>query len=266
MVSERQRTARKRLRAANPDLFPKPEPPKDPSVKKQKKKEKMKKRQASLRAKIEKRKGVSHLKKHPLRLPGMKPGDGCFICKSKQHVAKLCPEKASWEKNKICLLCRHRGHSLKNCPEKKEATEQKFCYNCGEAGHSLSRCTQPIQDGGTKFASCFVCNERGHLSKYCPKNTHGIYPKGGSCIVCGEVTHLAKHCPEKAEPLASSRAGGRSSENWHGERKVFCGGDDLEDDFVIEDDKNDGDRTQGSVSCDVKEKKKKGPKIVNFVC
>ncbi|XP_020592377.1 uncharacterized protein C683.02c [Phalaenopsis equestris] len=266
MVSQRQREARKRFREANPHLFPKPEPPKDPTLKKQKKNEKLKKRKASIRAKIEKRAGAGRLKKHPLRIPGTRPGDGCFICKSRDHIAKLCPEKANWEKNKVCLFCRHRGHSLKNCPEKEETIEPNFCYNCGEVGHSLSKCSQPLQDGGTKFANCFVCNERGHLSKYCPKNTHGIYPKGGSCKICGEVTHLAKHCPKKAGKHLSSSGADKISGNFdavrHGERKVFHGGDDLEDDFALED-INSGLKDAKSVGFDVKPKKK-GPKIVNF--
>ncbi|KAL5727129.1 hypothetical protein ACHQM5_000358 [Ranunculus cassubicifolius] len=64
------------------------------------------------------------------------------------HIAKTCPQKAEWEKNKICLLCRRRGHSLKNCPNKSdEISEQKLCYNCGEAGHALSNCSQPLRDG-----------------------------------------------------------------------------------------------------------------------
>ncbi|PKU73742.1 uncharacterized protein C683.02c [Dendrobium catenatum] len=267
MVSQRQRLARKRFREANPHLFPKPEPPKDPKSKKQKKKEKLKKRIDSIKAKIERRNGAGNQKKHPLRLPGMRPGDGCFICKSKDHIAKLCPEKASWEKNKICLLCRHRGHSLKNCPEKDETTEQKFCYNCGEVGHSLSKCPQPIQDGGTKFASCFVCNERGHLSKYCPKNTHGIYPKGGSCKICGEVTHLAKHCPKKADKHLTSSGTDKTSskfdEDHPGKCNILRSGDDLEDDFVMED-INSGQKNGGTVAINVKAKKKE-PKVVNFL-
>ncbi|KAI3987841.1 hypothetical protein MKX01_020955 [Papaver californicum] len=86
-------------------------------------------------------------RKHPLRVPGMELGEICYICKGVNHIAKNCPEKDQWEKNKICLLCRHRGHSLKNCPDKTDETiDSKFCYNCGVAGHPLSRCPQPLQD------------------------------------------------------------------------------------------------------------------------
>ncbi|KAI0528714.1 hypothetical protein KFK09_001256 [Dendrobium nobile] len=231
MVSQRQRLARKRFREANPHLFPKPEPPKDPKLKKQKKKERLKERIASIKAKIERRSGAGNQKKHPLRLPGMRPGDGCFICKSKDHIAKLCPEKASWEKNKICLLCRHRGHSLKNCPEMGETTEQKFCYNCGEVGHSLSKCPQPIQD------------------------------------VCGEVTHLAKHCPKKADKHLTSSGTDKTSskfdEDHPGKCNILRSGDDLEDDFVMED-INSGQKNGGIVAVNVKAKKKE-PKVVNFL-
>ncbi|XP_022922475.1 ATP-dependent RNA helicase glh-2-like isoform X2 [Cucurbita moschata] len=214
MVSQRQRLARKKYREEHPELFPEvePTPPKDPDKKKKKSKFKRKKAESNSTRDPNKphKKGF---KKHPLRVPGMKPGESCFICKAKDHIAKLCPEKAQWEKNKICLLCRRRGHSLKNCPDKNERTvDKKLCYNCGETGHSLANCPQPLQDGGTKFASCFICNESGHLSKNCPKNTHGIYPKGGCCKTCGEVTHLAKDCPNKATQFsAGAYDGNRSS-------------------------------------------------------
>ena len=46
----------------------------------------------------------SKSKVHPLRVPGSKPGDGCFICKSSSHVAKTCPQKVSKDKNKVCFL------------------------------------------------------------------------------------------------------------------------------------------------------------------
>ncbi|GJY05696.1 zinc finger CCHC domain-containing protein 9 [Tanacetum coccineum] len=146
MVSKRQILARRKFKQENPDLFPKPEPtpPKDPNKKKKKKKSEFK------RKKNDPKKPST--KKHPLRIPGMKPGDSCFICKADNHIAKNCPEKAQWEKHKgimllICLLCRQRGHSLKNCPDKKEDNiDKKLCYNCGGFGHSLVMCPQPLED------------------------------------------------------------------------------------------------------------------------
>ncbi|KAG6657172.1 hypothetical protein CIPAW_04G071400 [Carya illinoinensis] len=274
MVSQRQRLARKKYREAHPDLFPKPEPtpPKDPDKKKKKKKSMFKRKKADSNKPV--RKGF---KKHPLRVPGMKPGESCFICKAKDHIAKFCPEKAEWEKNKICLLCRRRGHSLKNCPNKNGATvDKKLCYNCGESGHSLANCTQPLREGGTKFANCFICNERGHLSKNCPQNTHGIYPKGGSCKICGGVTHLAKDCPNKGS--IATRGPGNTSvvkdERPRGRVTKFVSGDDLDDDFLT-DDTNSGNKDKsseskvgsasGSKESHVKPKKKQEPKIVNFV-
>lgn len=47
------------------------------------------------------KKGGTGRFKHPLRVPGMRPGERCFICKSTDHVAKACPEKALWDKNKV---------------------------------------------------------------------------------------------------------------------------------------------------------------------
>ncbi|XP_022967999.1 uncharacterized protein LOC111467373 [Cucurbita maxima] len=264
MVSRRQKLARKKYREEHPELFPKaePTPPKDPEKKKKKSEFKRKKGESDSRNDPNKphKKGF---KKHPLRVPGMKPGESCFICKAKDHIAKFCPEKAQWEKNKICLLCRRRGHSLKNCPDKTEDTvDKKLCYNCGETGHSLANCPQPLQHGGTKYANCFICNESGHLSKNCPKNTHGIYPKGGCCKTCGEVTHLAKDCPKKGTQVyagpgvSSNRSSGYVEMSRRPETRLVSG-DDLEDDFMVEED-----------NLQIKDAKlgnKKGPKVVKFM-
>ncbi|GAB2227711.1 hypothetical protein Droror1_Dr00009538 [Drosera rotundifolia] len=112
MVSKRQKLARKRYKETHPDLFPAPQPtpPKDPTKKKTKKLKNPKNPKF-------KKWGLS---KHPLRVPGLRPGEACFICKGRDHVANNCPEKALWEKNKTCLLCRQHGHSMKNCPQKQD--------------------------------------------------------------------------------------------------------------------------------------------------
>ncbi|KAJ6840735.1 uncharacterized protein M6B38_118400 [Iris pallida] len=302
MVSKRQKLARKRFRESNSDRFPEPSgpareaaPPEPASKKQLEKKKKLK----ALKEKMAKKKsgggeekkerrrrsgggsGGGSKKRHPLRVAGMRPGESCYICKSADHIAKLCPQKSLWEKNKICLLCRQRGHSLKNCSQKSDATDRKFCYNCGEAGHALSKCPLPLQDGGTKFASCFVCNERGHLSKDCPKSSHGIYPKGGCCKLCGGVTHLAKDCPNRGSRNMFSSTGANNARNLsgtpQGKRTVFHSGDDLEDDFVVQDDKSSKKETDvvsnsGKATAEggteknvhVKPKKEQGPKVVNF--
>lgn len=277
MVSKRQKLARQRFKDANPELFPKPEPtpPKDPSKKKKKlanfkrKKEDPNNPKKSLRR-----------KKHPLRVPGMKPGESCYICKAPEHIAKNCPEKAQWEKNKICLFCRQRGHSLKNCRKKSDdSIDKKFCYNCGENGHSLAKCPKPLQDGGTRFASCFICNERGHLSKNCPKNSHGVYPKGGCCKICGGVTHLAKDCPDKGKRTSNAvKVPSKASEiqeKPRGQVTKFISGDDLEDDFIMAGDASGNKQDKSSESKAsksdlteqnvVRSKKKHGPKVVNFL-
>lgn len=272
MVSERQRLARKRYREAHPELFPKPEPtpPKDPTKKKKKLNKFKRKKPDSNGAGGPTKKTF---KRHPLRVPGLMPGEGCYICKGQDHIAKLCPEKAQWEKNKICLLCRRRGHSLKNCPQKNdESVDRKLCYNCGDTGHSLANCPQPLKDGGTKFASCFICKEQGHLSKNCPQNAHGIYPKGGCCKICGGVTHLAKDCPEKGKRF--SGIGGRLAETEEAPRPQvtkFTSGDDLDDDFVMDETPAKKDKssacvadTSGSKDDHVKAKRKQGTKVVNF--
>nr|GLL28168.1 DNA-binding protein HEXBP-like [Ipomoea trifida] len=266
MANKRQREARKRFKEAHPEQFPNPEPtpPKDPNKKKKKKKSNFKRKRSDSDDVAEpnsKKFRTSTHKKHLLRVPGMKPGESCFICRDKDHIAKNCPQKATWERNKICLLCRRRGHSLKNCPDKNdESMDQKLCYNCGETGHSLAKCPKPLQEGGTKFASCFICKEHGHLSKNCPKNTKGIYWKGGSCKICGGVTHLAKDCPNKnsraSNATDASNKRFKIDETPTGKVTKFTSGDDLEDDFMID------ERNEDSSA---KSKKKQGPKVVNFV-
>lgn len=178
--------------------------------------------------------------KHPLRVPGMRPGEGCFICKGTDHIAKLCPTKDARDRKKICLHCRKIGHTLKNCPASFESQESKFCYNCGEDGHRLADCKKPLKDGGTGFAECFVCKTKGHLSKNCPTNPHGIYPKGGCCKLCQGVTHLAKDCPTKkpggrTKLQISTSVAKASAPGGGGKRTVFQSGDDLGDDFVSDD-------------------------------
>lgn len=256
MVSQRQKLARKRYKEVNPELFPPPPPP-DPN-KKKKKTSSFKRKKSDPNNSRNVRK--SSFKKHPLRVAGMKPGESCYICKAPDHIAKNCPKKSEWERNKICLSCRQRGHSLKNCPNKnEESTDMKLCYNCGEMGHSLSRCPQPLKDGGTRYANCFICNESGHLSKDCPKSTHGIYPKGGCCKICGGVTHLARDCPNKRGRIFDAAGmGGQSSHERPNRITKFTSGDDLEDDFAPE-------APVAGKEEDEKMKKRQGPKVVNFV-
>lgn len=115
MVSKRQKEARKVYKAANPHLFPKPVE-KDPSsiitTKKKKKNGRKKKKsdptKSSLGANpvdgVGKIRNKNPLRKHPLRVPGMKPGESCFICKGMDHIAKLCPKKSDWERNKVCFF------------------------------------------------------------------------------------------------------------------------------------------------------------------
>lgn len=263
MVSQRQRLARKRFKEANPELLtnPEPTPPKDPNKVKKKKYGEFKRKKLKP-IDPNKPKKLSY-KKHPLRVAGMKPGESCYICKAPEHIAKNCPKKSEWERNKICLLCRSRGHSLKNCPNKKEESiDRKLCYNCGDMGHSLDKCPYPLQDGGTRYANCFICNESGHLSKNCPKNTHGIYPKGGCCKICGGVTHLAKDCPNKhSQTFKGDQMFGNSSVTQERPNRItrFVSGDDLEDDFVainpIVDEKEKS----------VKSKIKQRTKVIDFV-
>jgi hypothetical protein len=102
MVSKRQKLARKIYKEDHPELFPKPEPtpPNDPNKMKKKKKSLFKRKNSD--PKDPNKANKKGFRKQPLRVPGMKPGDSCFICKAKDHIAKLCPQKDEWEKNKVC--------------------------------------------------------------------------------------------------------------------------------------------------------------------
>lgn len=109
MANKRQREARKRFKEAHPEQFPNPEPtpPKDPNKKKKKKKSNFKRKRSDSDDVAEpnsKKFRTSTHKKHLLRVPGMKPGESCFICRDKDHIAKNCPQKATWERNKVCFI------------------------------------------------------------------------------------------------------------------------------------------------------------------
>ncbi|XP_024398153.1 uncharacterized protein [Physcomitrium patens] len=210
---------------------------------------------------VPKKTKVASSSKHPLRQAGMKPGEGCFLCKSKDHIAKHCPTKSEKDRHKMCLGCRMWGHTLKNCPSEFKSADVKLCYNCGQPGHSLDKCPNPLKDGGSAFAECFLCKQRGHLSKNCPDNKNGIYPKGGSCKICEQVTHLAKDCPQKNSgkfagnarvKLKISTDSTQISSGVGGKRTVFKSGDDLEDDF--QDEGNAGPDTSERSDDDVDDK------------
>lgn len=50
---------------------------------------------------VAKKNKVASTSKHPLRQAGMKPGEGCFLCKSKDHIAKHCPTKSEKDRHKV---------------------------------------------------------------------------------------------------------------------------------------------------------------------
>ncbi|RID40750.1 hypothetical protein BRARA_J00772, partial [Brassica rapa] len=138
---------------AQPEQFPKPEPtpPKDPDKKKslfKKKKPGPMRKDSSTR--------------HPLRVPVMKPGEGCYICKSKTHIAKLSPEKSEWERNKFasCFICKEHGHISKNCPQNKHGVYPMggCCKVCGSVAHLVKDCPDKLNR--------FDVTPRGKLTKF----------------------------------------------------------------------------------------------------
>jgi hypothetical protein len=62
--------------------------------------------------------------KHPLRAAGMKPGEGCFLCKSKDHIAKNCPQKNE-NRNKVSF---YQEFACKCCKSLLWSWKQRCCY------------------------------------------------------------------------------------------------------------------------------------------
>ncbi|KAH0906270.1 LOW QUALITY PROTEIN: hypothetical protein HID58_038097, partial [Brassica napus] len=143
---------------AHPEQFPKPEPtsPKDPDKKKslfkKKKPDPMRKCSST---------------RHPLRVPGMKPGEGCYICKSKTHIAKFAS----------CFICKEHGHISKNCPQNKHGVYPMggCCKVCGSVAHlvkdcpdKLNRDSAPTKSSNYNYISLtgFDATPRGKLTKF----------------------------------------------------------------------------------------------------
>ena len=106
-MSKRRRVARKKFKEENPHLFPQPDTPQNDAGSNADEKKKKKKPFKTLKGGVAKsgngnNKRMSSSSKHPLRIPGQRPGEGCFVCGAATHLAKACPEKAEWEKNKVC--------------------------------------------------------------------------------------------------------------------------------------------------------------------
>jgi len=147
-------------------------------------------------------------------------------------------------KRKACLRCRSLDHQVEACPLGGRRPG-RACYNCGKPGHSLRDCTESRQ-GGLKYADCFICGEKGHISRDCPKNENGIYVRGGCCKICGSKQHLARDCDGN-----NNEGNGRNEHR--GQKKlasappnkkiVFGSGDDLGDDFTLDETITEEERT-----------------------
>ena len=122
-------------------------------------------------------------------------GRECHTCKSTEHLAKDCPEKAKLIK---CNNCFEQGHVREQCP-------RVLCVNCYEIGHVKRMCTNP--------AVCRTCHRPGHVAKDCgAAKLCSTCKKPGHkakqcqevlCTRCGETTHTFKDCCKRmvdAEP------------------------------------------------------------------
>jgi len=127
----------------------------------------------------------------------------CFICNTKGHLSKDCPEAALGNR---CFNCGSRGHISKECPKEKAPTkcftcgqfghvgkqcpegQQKVCYHCKSTEHLSALCPQkpPI--------SCYNCFSVGHISAVCP---HPLRAQTGTltCHTCGQIGHKSADCP-----------------------------------------------------------------------
>ena len=138
-------------------------------------------------------------------------------------------------KRKACLRCRSLDHQVEACPQGGKRPG-RTCYNCGKPGHSLRDCTES-REGGLKFADCFICGEKGHISRDCPKNENGIYVKGGCCKICGSKQHLARDCDgnhNEKNRMHEFRGPKKLSTKPQNKKIVFGSGDDIGDDFTVE--------------------------------
>jgi hypothetical protein len=132
-----------------------------------------------------KKKKVASTSKHPLRQAGMKPGEGCFLCKSKDHIAKHCPTKSEKDRHKVrscplsecghrrnmgCLSTHHKDGEIYFVSEKWEMVVWiclQMCLGCRMWGHTLKNC--PSEFKSTDSKSCYNCGEPGHSLDKCPK-------------------------------------------------------------------------------------------------
>ncbi|CAK7337288.1 unnamed protein product [Dovyalis caffra] len=275
MVSQRQKLARKRYKEEHPELFPKPEPtpPKDPNKRKKKKSLFKKKKSDPKDPNKVNKKGFG---KHPLRVPGMKPGDSCFICKAKDHIAKLCPQKDEWEKNKFEYLL-----SSIELVGDKHCVRYAIClqYGCG-IGRKLvleldivSRlCDEGIASSVVLtrmmrlwIRNCVIIAGKQGIHFLNVLNLEkmayaiSVIPLGGCCKICDGVTHLAKDCPDKDKRGSAAFGRGAIGREVRPTGRVtkFISGDELDDDFMTE-------NTYSIPKDDGKSKKKQGPKVVTF--
>lgn len=137
-----------------------------------------------------KKKKVASTSKHPLRQAGMKPGEGCFLCKSKDHIAKHCPTKSEKDRHKvkelISVICqevsnvlihrdsKHFESSFTEIPSNILCLRSRcwygclqMCLGCRMWGHTLKNC--PSEFKGTDSKLCYNCGEPGHSLDKCLK-------------------------------------------------------------------------------------------------
>jgi hypothetical protein len=120
--------------------------------------------------------------------PDASLGNRCFNCSSRGHVSKDCPKEKAPTK---CFTCGQLGHIGKQCPE----GQQKVCYHCKSTEHLSSFCPQkpPV--------SCYNCFSIGHVSALCPQPNRN--PTGAlSCHTCGQIGHKSAECPGLANTQA----------------------------------------------------------------
>ncbi|GKV31139.1 hypothetical protein SLEP1_g39873 [Rubroshorea leprosula] len=227
----------------------------------------------------------------------------CLLCRQRGHSLKNCPIKNDENMDKkLCYSCGETGNSLAKCSQPHQDSSWPFSSTknalIGFCKYDYSfllkkigviwcciRCCwkfmlefvenilkRELQEGRATgpFGPIHPSISPGPLSSLALRAFFFYFLWGGGCKICGSVTHLAKDCPNKGSevPPTAGKEGNTSIENEDRPRRQitkFTSGDDLDDDFRVEDSASKVQNTSNSKDMNVKSKKKQGPKVVKFV-
>ena len=84
----------------------------------------------------------------------------CYKCEAIGHFAKDCKKREN-----CCFICKSREHWARECPEKDTHRQGRNykCYKCEDIGHFAKDCKK-------RENCCFICQSREHWARECPEN------------------------------------------------------------------------------------------------